>query len=157
MLSILWLGIKASFQSLFKILLIVIPLLVALEILKDSGWLQRISRKVEPVLERMYMTQAVAPALVAGVFIGLIYGAGVLYQTRREGMVDSREMTLLCLFLGINHAVVEDVAILAALGARVWVLVVTRLIPAIVLTYLLGRWYYRNKGLRPAAPSELGK
>ena len=137
MLSILWLGLKASFQSLFKILLIVIPLLVALEILKDSGWLQRISRKVEPVLERMYMTQAVAPALVAGVFIGLIYGAGVLYQTRREGMVDSREMTLLCLFLGINHAVVEDVAIWRP-GRTVWVLVVTRLIPAIVLTYLLG-------------------
>ena len=89
MLSILYLGLKSSFQSVLKIALIVIPLLIALEILKDSGLLQRISRKVEPALGGMYLTQASAPALVAGVFIGLIYGAGVLYQTRREGLVDS--------------------------------------------------------------------
>jgi len=156
-LSILSLGLRTGLQSLLKIAFIVIPLLVFLEILKDSGLLQRISRKVEPVLERMYLTQATAPALVAGVFIGLIYGAGVLYQTRREGLVDSREMTLLCLFLSLNHAVVEDAAIFVALGARIWVLVIIRLIPAVILTYLLGRWYHRDKGIYPAAPSEPGK
>ncbi|HHW54174.1 MAG: nucleoside recognition domain-containing protein [bacterium] len=157
MLSILYLGLKSSFQSVLKIALIVIPLLIALEILKDSGLLQRISRKVEPALGGMYLTQASAPALVAGVFIGLIYGAGVLYQTRREGLVDSREMTLLCMFLGINHAVVEDAAIFVALGARFWVLIVIRIITAVILTYLLGRWYYRDQALRPAAPAEPGE
>lgn len=56
MLSILYLGLKSSFQSVLKIALIVIPLLIALEILKDSGLLQRISRKVEPALGGMYLT-----------------------------------------------------------------------------------------------------
>lgn len=149
MLTPFVIGIRAGLGSLGKITLIVTPLLVFLEIIKDLNWLERLSKKVEPVLKPFAVSRKAAPALITGVFIGLIYGAGVLYQIKREGHLSPREMSILCLFLGLNHAVIEDVAILAVLGAKIWVLVLTRLLAAVTLTYLWGKWWSAKKDILP--------
>ena len=141
MLAAVWSGVVNSFNSLIKVFFVITPLLVFLEVVKETGWLERVSQRLTPALKHFSLSPAAAPALVAGLFIGLIYGAGVLYQTRQEGRVQTAEMTILCLFLSLNHAVIEDVAILAAMGAQAWVLVIARLLPAVILTYLYSRWF----------------
>ncbi|MGI6576202.1 MAG: nucleoside recognition domain-containing protein [bacterium] len=145
MLGTLWTGFLAGLASLGKIAIIILPLIVVLEIIKDLGWLERASYILQPVLKRIHLSHRVAPALVAGFFIGITIGAGVLYQIQQEGKVEVREMTLLCLFLSLSHGVLEEIAIMAAMGAHVWVLFLTRFTSALLCTYLLSLWYYRGK------------
>lgn len=72
--------------------------------------------------------------MVAGLTIGLAYGAGVMMKAVEEDGVSKKDLTLAFIFLVACHAVVEDTLIFIPLGIPVWPLLVIRLISAILLT-----------------------
>jgi hypothetical protein len=109
--------------GVFQLALIVVPVMLFIQVLKDLGVLDGFARLVRPLMRPL----GVAPR-----------GAVIIEQVR-EQKFEKRELTLMMLFLCACHAVVEDTLIFIPLGINVGYLLLIRLSTAILLTLLIAR------------------
>ncbi len=131
-------GLETAILGIVQLALIVIPLMVVMQYLREKGWLDRFSGWVAPATKFLGMERNTSMTLVAGLTIGLAYGAGLMIQAVEEDGVSRKDMYLAILFLVSCHAVVEDTLIFIPLGIPVWPLLLIRLTTAIVLTATVG-------------------
>ena len=89
---------------------------------------------MKPITRMLGMKENTSMTLVAGLVIGLAYGAGVMLDAVREDGVSKKDMTIAFIFLIACHAVVEDTVIFIPLGVPVLPLLLIRLVTAILLT-----------------------
>src|SRR5690606_23362178 len=112
----------------------VIPLMIVVQFLKDRNYLQKFSEKLAPFTKVIGVQLNASMTLVAGLVIGLAYGAGVMIQAVQEDGVSKKDATLAFIFLIACHAVVEDTLIFVPLGIPILPLLIIRLVTAFVLT-----------------------
>ncbi|ASF40395.1 hypothetical protein CEH05_15065 [Halobacillus halophilus] len=136
--EIIWQGLQTAFMGILQLALIVIPLMVFMQYLREKGWLDRFSEWVAPATRFLGMERNTSMTLVAGLTIGLAYGAGLMIQAVEEDGVSKKDMYLALIFLVSCHAVVEDTLIFIPLGIPIWPLLAIRLVTAIVLTATVG-------------------
>lgn len=129
-----------SFNSVKQIAFIVIPLMLVMEVLKDTGVLDKIAQLFSPLVKIYGMKKEAGFPLVIGIVIGLSYGAGIIFQSAKEDQLSHRDLYLLTYFLVAAHAVFEDTAIFMAFGVNGLLLFVTRLVVAALFTFLASRW-----------------
>ncbi|CCQ96847.1 putative integral inner membrane protein [[Clostridium] ultunense Esp] len=147
-LPVLWLGMVKAFLGVFQIALIVFPLMVGIQALKDWSVLPRLTRFMAPVTGLLGVARHSAVMLLAGLLFGLAYGAGVMIEAVKEEPLSKRDLHLLLLFLVACHSVVEDTLIFVPLGIPVWGLLLIRVIVAFIVTILAARIVdrlWRNK------------
>lgn len=132
-------GFLTAGNSVLQLAMIVVPLMVILQFLRELGWLKKISTQLAPFTKLLGMKPNASMTLVAGLSIGLAYGAGVMVQAVREDGVSKKDMYLALIFLVACHAVIEDTLIFIPLGIPVWPLLIIRLTTAILLTALIAR------------------
>lgn len=150
--QILWNGLQSASLGILQIAIIVIPIMIFIQILKDLSWLQIISRWLSPATRFLGMKENTSLTLAAGLAFGLAYGAGVMLQSYHEDGVSQKDMYLATVFLVSSHAVVEDTLIFIPLGIPVWPLILIRLSVATLLTALVG--FFWNKREHPAYDKE---
>ncbi|WNB92793.1 nucleoside recognition domain-containing protein [Bacillus sp. NEB1478] len=130
-------ALEKAALGILQIALIVIPLMIIMQYLKDTGWLNRFSNWMAPAMKLLGMKPNTSMTMAAGLTIGLAYGAGVMLQAAKEDGVSKRDLYLAFIFLVSCHAVVEDTLIFVPLGIPVLPLLVIRLVTAIFLTMLV--------------------
>ncbi|MGB3101394.1 MAG: nucleoside recognition domain-containing protein [Psychrobacillus psychrotolerans] len=135
--EIILLGLQKATFGVVQLALIVIPLMVIIQFLKDRNYLQKFSEKLAPFTKVIGVQPNASLTLVAGLTIGLAYGAGVMIQAVQEDGVSKKDATLVFIFLVACHAVVEDTLIFIPLGIPIWPLLLIRLITAFVLTIVV--------------------
>ncbi|MGJ7911220.1 nucleoside recognition domain-containing protein [Neobacillus sp. LXY-1] len=140
--------------GILQLAMIVIPLMVVVQILKDIEWLKKFSKTMAPVTRSLGMQENTSTTMAAGLFFGLAYGAGVMIQAVKEDGVSKKDVTLAFIFLVACHAVVEDTLIFVPLGIPVWPLFLIRLGVAITLTLIVGNIWKRTGFLRKEATYE---
>lgn len=138
-------GFKTAASSVVQLALIVIPLMVILQIFREIGWMKKISNRLAPFTRLMGMDSNTSMTLVAGLSIGLAYGAGVMVQAVKEDGVSKKDMYLAFIFLVSCHAVVEDTLVFIPLGIPVWPLLLIRLATALILTACIGYIWNRKQ------------
>jgi hypothetical protein len=126
--------------------MIVIPLMIVIQILKDLQWLNKFSKTMSPITKTLGMQENTSTTMAAGLLFGLAYGAGVMIQAVKEDGVSKKDITLAFIFLMACHAVVEDTLIFIPLGIPVLPLLLIRLGVAIVLTLVVG-FIWKRSGL----------
>ncbi|MGP4077326.1 nucleoside recognition domain-containing protein [Halobacillus sp. K22] len=136
--EIIWQGLQTAFMGIFQLALIVIPLMVFMQYLREKGWLDRFSEWLAPATRFLGMERNTSMTLAAGLTIGLAYGAGLMIQAVEEDGVSKKDMYLALIFLVSCHAVVEDTLIFIPLGIPIWPLLAIRLVTAILLTAAVG-------------------
>jgi len=129
-----------SFNSVKQIAIIVIPIMIAMELLKDIGILDKLTQLFSPIVKIYGMKNEAGFPLVIGIVIGLSYGAGVIFKAAEEGKLSRRDFYLITYFLVAAHAVFEDTAIFMAFGVNGIFLFVVRLAVAAIFTFLASRW-----------------
>jgi hypothetical protein len=139
MVEILKEAFTGSFLSVKQIALIVIPIMILMEILKDLGVLDRIAQLFSPVVKIYGLKKEAGFPLVIGIIIGLSYGAGVIFRSAKEDKLPKRDLYLITYFLVSAHAVFEDTAIFMAIGASGALLLTTRLVVAALFTYIASK------------------
>ncbi|MDD4570469.1 MAG: nucleoside recognition domain-containing protein [Tepidanaerobacteraceae bacterium] len=139
MLNILREATIGSFSSIKQIATIVFPLMIAMEILKDIGILDKIARLFSPLVKVYGMKRETGFPLLIGIVFGLTYGAGVILQSAKEDKLTRRDLYLLTYFLVAAHAVFEDTAIFMAFGVNGILLLITRLLVASLFTFIASR------------------
>jgi hypothetical protein len=142
--AILMVALEKAMLGIFQLALIVIPLMIVIQILKDLEWLKKFSSSMSPVTKSLGMNENTSTTMAAGLLFGLAYGAGVLIQAVNEDGVSKKDITLAFIFLMACHAVVEDTLIFIPLGIPVWPLFLIRLGVAIVLTLIVGFIWKRS-------------
>lgn len=131
---IVLLALQKAVLGVLQLACIVIPLMIIIQFMRDLGWLHTLSKWLSPFTKMLGMKENTSMTMVAGLTIGLAYGAGVMMKAVEEDGVSKKDLTLAFIFLVACHAVVEDTLIFIPLGIPVWPLLVIRLISAILLT-----------------------
>lgn len=135
--EIILFGIQKATFGVIQLAVIVIPLMVIIQFLKDRNYLQKFSEKLAPFTKIIGVKPNASLTLVAGLVIGLAYGAGVMIQAVQEDGVSKKDATLAFIFLVACHAVVEDTLIFVPLGIPIWPLLLIRLLTAFILTIVV--------------------
>ena len=114
---------------------IIIPLMVVFALLTDTHLLDRGVGFIQPVMQRLNLSNRVAFPLLAGLFLGIVFGSGVIISFANDGTLTKRDLIVVLVFLGICHSIIEDTLIFAALGANWWVLISCRFILAALAAF----------------------
>ncbi|WP_286229643.1 nucleoside recognition domain-containing protein [Neobacillus mesonae] len=137
-------GLEKAGLGILQLAMIVVPLMVVIQILKDLQWLQKFSKMMAPITRSLGMKENTSTTMAAGLVFGLAYGAGVMIQAVEEDGVSKKDVTLAFIFLVACHAVVEDTLIFVPLGIPVWPLFLIRLGVAVALTLIVGTIWKRT-------------
>lgn len=144
-LPVLWDAFSTACVGILQLAMIVIPLMMGIQILKDIGWLAKFSKWMAPVTRMLGMKENTSTTLAAGLVFGLAYGAGVMIQAVKEDGVSKEDATLAFIFLATCHAVIEDTLIFVPLGIPVWALLLLRLTLAVIVTMTTANVWKRVK------------
>lgn len=136
-MAIFLLGLEKASFGILQLAMIVIPLMLMIQILKDKGALQRISNSMGPLTKLLGIQKNASLTLASGLVFGLAMGAGVMIQAVQEDGVSKKDATLAFIFLVACHAIVEDTLIFVPLGIPIWPLFIIRLVTALVLTIIV--------------------
>lgn len=134
-------ALQSATVGVFQLALIVFPVMVAIQVLKDLGALGKFAAWMRPLMRPLGVAPRGAVTMAGGLTFGLAFGAGVILEQVREQEFTKREVTLMILFLCACHAVIEDTLIFIPLGINVLPLLVIRLLVAVVLTLLISRMW----------------
>ncbi|WP_158736740.1 nucleoside recognition domain-containing protein [Alteribacillus sp. YIM 98480] len=138
-----WEGITSAIMGVVQIALVVIPIMVFIQVMKDLNWLQVFSKWMSPFTKMLGIRENTSTTLASGVIFGLAFGAGVMIQAIKEDNVKKKDLYLVFIFLVACHAVIEDTLIFIPLGIPVLPLLLIRLVTAVLLTILIA--YIWNK------------
>src|SRR5690625_1929334 len=130
-------GFTTALIAIIQLSLVIFPLMIAMQILRELGWLTLLSKIFAPFTRFLGMKENTSFTLVTGMTIGLAFGAGVMIQAVREDGVSKKDMMLALIFLVTCHAVIEDTVIFIPLGISVWPLLVIRFVMAVVITMMV--------------------
>jgi len=125
--------------TLAQVAAVIVPLTVGFQVLRDRPWVRRKIGPYAGSLRRLGLGEGAGVALAAGVFLGIVYGAGILIQESRSGRMSERETFLLALFLCTCHAVVEDTLLFVVVGGHGGWILGPRILLALAGTALLAR------------------
>jgi hypothetical protein len=139
------LGLQKATFGVLQLALIVIPLMIVVQFLKDRQYLQKFSEKMTPLTKVIGVQPNASLTLVSGLTIGLAFGAGIMIQAVQEDGVSKKDATLVFIFLVACHAVIEDTLIFIPLGIPVWPLLLIRVITAFVLTIIVAYIWKRSE------------
>jgi spore maturation protein SpmB len=117
----------ANLFSLAKIVVIVVSLVVCVELAREYGLMDRLTAALELPMRAMGIDRKASFVTTVGLLLGLAYGAGLIVDEARRNSISSREILAANIFLGTNHALIEDSLIFAAVGASLPWIVLGRL------------------------------
>ncbi|SDH66044.1 nucleoside recognition domain-containing protein [Alteribacillus bidgolensis] len=138
-----WEGLTSAIMGVVQLALVVIPIMVFIQVMKDLNWLQVFSKWMSPFTKMLGIRENTSTTLASGIIFGLAFGAGVMIQAIKEDNVKKKDLYLVFIFLVACHAVIEDTLIFIPLGIPVLPLLLIRLVTAVLLTILIA--YIWNK------------
>ncbi|MFV0302960.1 MAG: nucleoside recognition domain-containing protein [Paracoccus sp. (in: a-proteobacteria)] len=155
-------------ETMGWMLVVLLALAWGIEILRLTGVMDMLNRVVDPVLRLAGISGEARQFAVIGALLGISYGGGMMIREAQSGLIPPRQIVAACVFMGFSHAIIEDTAIVMAIGANGWAVGVGRLVFAIAATALVvrllnrmpERWFRRCcfasdgtvPGARPAQP-----
>jgi hypothetical protein len=145
-LAIIWQGLLTSMLGIVSLALIVIPLMVGIQLLKDINILPYLAKSLSPVTRMIGVSQKTGVTLMAGLVFGIAYGAGVIIQAAKEDQLSKKDIYLVSIFLVACHAVIEDTLLFIPLGINVLPLLLLRVFMALLITTITAKiWGYMEK------------
>lgn len=140
---ILWFAVKKAFLGILQMAMVVIPLMVFVQLLKDLQILKLLTRFMSPLTSTIGVSRNGGFTMLAGLLFGLAFGAGIILQAVKEEPLAKRDLYLIVLFLVACHAVIEDTVIFIPLGIPVWPLLLIRVVVAFIVTMITARIWKR--------------
>lgn len=130
-------GLQKATFGVLQLAIVVIPLMILIQFLKEKGFLQKFSDAIGPFMKIIGLKPNASLTLVAGLVVGLAIGAGIMIQAVMEDGVSKKDATLAFIFLVACHAVIEDTLIFLPLGIPILPLFLIRLCTAFILTIVV--------------------
>lgn len=135
-----------TIKSLVVSFAVITSLLIILDVMKVSGLTDKFTLALSPILRISGLSRDVAPVTTIGVLLGLTFGGALIIEEARKNNYPKRTLFLSLSWLSLSHSLIEDTAIMLALGADIWVVLVGRVILTLIIIALLARiMVWRNR------------
>ncbi|HYE83583.1 MAG TPA: nucleoside recognition domain-containing protein [Clostridia bacterium] len=125
-----------SYSTILKMVFVIFPLLIAIECLKDMGWLEKIASKSQGITRFLRLPGEAALGLIVGFFFGVIFGSGVIMQITEEVKMTRNQINTMFAFIGICHAVIEETIFFTAIGANGAVILAGRILTSLLFGFM---------------------
>lgn len=147
--------LTGALQTVFTLLKVLIPLMIAIEFLWAYKIMDKLARRLTGLARFLGIEAMTMLPLLVTTFMGVSYGAGALIELNRANPIPKRDIILIGVFFFICHALIETTAIWGAAGASVWIVSVLRLAAAAAAMIIAARLpWIRALGTTPAGPAE---
>lgn len=141
-------AITASLE-LFKVM---VPILIGVKILQELGLIQYLALPLEPVMEMVGLPAEMglvwASALINNIYTGMI----VLASLVGDAPLTSAQATVIGVLILVGHGLPVECAIARKSGARFLFQVISRMVGAFILAWLLHAIYTTTGTLQGPAP-----
>ncbi|ADY56321.1 nucleoside recognition domain protein [Syntrophobotulus glycolicus DSM 8271] len=137
-------AVKIAGLAVLQVAVIVIPIMVFIQVLKDINAIARLSGVLKPFTRAIGVDDKTGIPLMAGIMFGIAYGAGVIIQTAKEENLGKKDLYLATIFLVSCHAVVEDTLVFLPLGINVVYLLLIRIAFALIVTVFMSRLWKKG-------------
>ncbi len=124
------------FKLIVQIFCIIMPIMVIMELAKIFNIIKFITKIISPVIKIMGLSPSTGMLWLTASVFGLAYGAAVIVEETRTNDYKKQDLKKLHLFIGINHAMIEDPALFLPFGLPVLWLWIPRLLAAMAATWL---------------------
>ncbi|MDO4581719.1 MAG: nucleoside recognition domain-containing protein [Bacillota bacterium] len=139
-------------KFLLKLAAIIFPLMIGIELLKQYKLLEKLTHPLEPLMRLIGLPADAAYPMFAGLVFGFFYGGGLIIDFAKQGILTHKQMVLTCVFLAICHSVLEDHALIIAIGGQGLMLLAVRFVIAVLVTMALSRILKDKPPLSAATP-----
>jgi spore maturation protein SpmB len=154
---------RGLFDTGIKMFLVLVAIFVVLEWARRYDWMERILRAISRLTRFIGLKKEAGMPWLAGNVFGIVFGAGVITETVREGQLDSKQVALVATFLALCHGLFEDTAIFMVIGSdtlhdklvRLFWIIVPRLVLASVVTWVLAKVVKEPEGGQGAKGSRI--
>ena len=116
-----------------KVIAIVTVIIFVMDYLKSRDFMQRYLQKANSLF-----------AIVAGLLLGITYGAGIIIAEVQKGTLNKADILYIGTFLMICHSVIEDMLLFVIFGANGWIILGIRVMIALFFSSILVTLYKRN-------------
>ena len=116
-----------------KVIAIVTVIIFVMDYLKSRDFMQRYLQKANSLF-----------AIVAGLLLGITYGAGIIISEVQKGTLHKADILYIGTFLMLCHSVIEDVLLFVIFGANGWIILGIRVMIALLFSSILVTLYKRN-------------
>ena len=127
-ISTLWLVVK--------MFTLIILLSILQRLLNEYGIIKWISMIFSPVLKIFGLPEKTSFLWVVANVLGLAYGGAIMIEESRQKKISREEADLLNHHIAISHSNLEDVILLASVGASVFWMLISRWIMAAIVVWL---------------------
>lgn len=121
-----------------KMLVIIFALNILQSVLAEFGIIRVVSRFLRPVMKVFGLSARCSVLWIIANTLGLAYGAAAMIEEAGGGKLRKEDIDGLNTHIGISHSNMEDLILLASIGAVWWILLLSRWVMAIILV-----WGYR--------------
>lgn len=133
----------ASLQALLILLAILLALLALLDIMDKTGLTALINKLLAPIIRLSGLDQSVVPITTTGILLGLAYGGGLIIAHAKDPNISRRAKFYALCWLSLCHGLIEDTALMVALGGDIWTLLFGRILLTLIIVRLLILWFER--------------
>ena len=149
-MTVLTESLLGSLVILRTLAIIIIPLMVALQIMTDYKWMEKLSEKTKWVTGFLGVSKDTLVALLIGIFAGVSYGAGAIIFAKEKYNLAKDDVFLAMCFLIPFHGMIEATLVLWMLGVNPILLITCRLFVALAGT-LIFKLYVQKKRRKETA------
>lgn len=139
--------LKSSFILVIELSLILTGVMILIEFLQAYKILDRLTSLATPITRLLKMPREGNLPLLAGLLLGISYGAAIIIEAGQNGSLDTDDIFLANLFLVICHGLIEDTLIWSAVGAKVVPIQLARIILAVGVCYVASLIVRKNKDI----------
>ncbi len=137
-------ALLGSLKLSIKLILIIVPLMVVYEFLQSSKTFKKILDALHFLLKPLGFSKHASVSMLAGIFLGVTYGSGVLLAQSEKKILTKMDILLTAVYLSMCHAVIEDTLVFVAVGGNGFYILGTRIIIATIVTFMFYR-YFKGK------------
>ncbi|MFC1896953.1 hypothetical protein ACFLX8_00045 [Chloroflexota bacterium] len=123
-----------------QIFAVIMLAMIIQEVLISLGLIKYLFNYFQPIINLMGLPHRMTFAWLAAILAGVTFGAAIIIEECKKGIVSKEEMEYLQISIGINHSMIEQIAIYGTLGLNVAFIVLPRLLTAIIAVWFIRGW-----------------
>ena len=117
----------------------ILTLITLLEILKETGLIDKLNHLLEPALKAMGMSPKIVPVTLIGLTLGLGYGGALIINEAKIQKFSRKDLLYSFTLMSLFHSIIEDTLLILSVGADWSGVILFRLLMAVGITWLLIR------------------
>jgi len=115
-------------------------LMLLLRILKKIGFIDLITRVLNPFLKVLGIGKEVSTIALVGLTLGVVYGGAlIINEVKSNPAIPKKDIFYAMVLMGLCHSIIEDTILMVSLGASFTGILVIRLLLSMLVLFILVR------------------